>query len=178
MIAASLRLPPDASPAPVLRRTTSYIPLLRTADPMERSALLPPAHASSAGDDRPSVRVVVCDDEPHITLAVSLKLRKAGFEVETHPDGQSAWESVAANPPALIVTDCQMPRMSGLDLIRNVRREPRTTAVPTIMLTGKGFELDDAEMQREMGPVRLFPKPFSPRELLETVAELTAASAN
>ncbi|QDT17793.1 response regulator [Alienimonas californiensis] len=134
-----------------------------------------PTYSSStpAPGPGPSPRVVICDDEPHITLAVSLKLRKAGYEVEAHADGLSAWQSIFALPPALIVTDCQMPRMSGLDLLRSMRAEPRTASVPAIMLTGKGFELSSAEMQAELGPLRLFPKPFSPRELLDAVSALT-----
>jgi DNA-binding response OmpR family regulator len=120
-------------------------------------------------------RIVICDDEPHITLAVSLKLKKGGFQTETHPDGQAAWESVHADPPTLVVTDCQMPRMSGLDLLRAMRADPRTAGVPAVMLTGKGFELEKRDMEAEFGPVRLFPKPFSPRQLLEVVAELTAS---
>ena len=123
----------------------------------------------------PVRRVVVCDDEPHITRAVALKLKKAGFEVETHPNGRLAWESVAADPPAAIVTDCQMPEMSGLDLLRAVRGGPATAAVPALMLTGKGFELSAAELDEEVGPVRLFAKPFSPRQLLAAVEELVAA---
>ncbi|MFH5804165.1 response regulator [Alienimonas sp. DA493] len=140
------------------------------------SQSFPPA-APAAGSTPSPARVVICDDEPHITLAVSLKLRKAGYEVEAHPDGLSAWQSIAARPPALIVTDCQMPRMSGLDLLRSMRAEPRTAAVPAIMLTGKGFELSSVEMQSEMGPVRLFPKPFSPRELLDAVSAMMTSPA-
>ena len=124
---------------------------------------------------RPAARVIVCDDEPHITRAVALKLRKAGFEVETHPDGRAAWESADADAPALVVTDCQMPRMSGLEFLRALRAAPATAAVPAVMLTGKGFELSDAELQAELGPVRLFPKPFSPRQLLAAAEELLSA---
>ena len=130
------------------------------------------ASALPAGGVAAPQRIVVCDDEPHITLAVSLKLKKAGFQTETHPDGQAAWESVAASPPALLVTDCQMPRLSGLDLLRAMRSHPPTADVPAIMLTGKGFELRPEEMEAEIGNVRLFPKPFSPRQLLDVVAEL------
>lgn len=118
------------------------------------------------------VRVVVCDDEPHITRAVALKLRKAGFDAETHPDGRSAWESAAANPPELVVTDCQMPRMSGLEFLRAMRSDPATASVPVIMLTGKGFELNEPDLRAKFGRVRLFPKPFSPRQLLATAEQL------
>ena len=125
----------------------------------------------------PAARVVVCDDEPHITRAVALKLRKAGFDAETHPDGRSAWESASATPPALVVTDCQMPRMSGLEFLRAMRAEAATAVVPVVMLTGKGFELDEAELRAEFGPVRLFPKPFSPRKLLAAAEEMLAEAA-
>ncbi|MEM9702624.1 MAG: response regulator [Planctomycetota bacterium] len=124
------------------------------------------------GSDRASRRIVVCDDEPHITLAVSLKLRQAGFEVETFPDGQAAWESVEANPPAALVTDCQMPRLNGLDLLRRMRAEPSTAQTPAVMLTGKGFELSPDDLERQLGPALLFCKPFSPRDLLATVERL------
>ena len=126
--------------------------------------------------DPTAARVVVCDDEPHITRAVALKLRKAGFAPETHPDGRAAWESAAADPPALVVTDCQMPRMSGLDFLRAMRADPATAAVPVVMLTGKGFELNEDELRAEFDPVRLFPKPFSPRELLAAAERLLAAA--
>ena len=126
---------------------------------------------------RPAPRVIVCDDEPHITRAVALKLRKAGYTVETHPDGRAAWESAAAEPPGLVVTDCQMPRMSGLEFLRAMRANPATAAVPAVMLTGKGFELNDEELRAELGPVRLFPKPFSPRQLLTATEQLLAEAA-
>ena len=173
--------PPPRPPAPPGRSRSdarpAHLSLPACQDvSMHRATAFPPAPTTAAGAAGPPPRVVVCDDEPHITLAVALKLRKAGFAVETHPDGLAAWESVAADPPDLLVTDCQMPRMSGLELLRALRREPRTAAVPAIMLTGKGFELDAAAMQREMGPVRLFPKPFSPRELLDAVTALTTAA--
>ena len=119
----------------------------------------------------PAFRVVVCDDEPHITRAVALKLRKAGFDAETHPDGRAAWESASADPPGLVVTDCQMPRMSGLEFLRALRADPATAGVPVVLLTGKGFELDEAELRAEFGRVRLFPKPFSPRKLLAAAEE-------
>ena len=138
--------------------------------------LISPAAPARPTEPAAPLRVVVCDDEPHITRAVSLKLRRAGFEVETHADGQSAWESIRLDPPHLLVTDCQMPRMSGLDLLRAMRRESGTADLPAIMLTGKGFELREEEMEAEMGPVRLFAKPFSPRGLLDAVAALAAAT--
>jgi len=98
-----------------------------------------------------------------------MKLSKAGFAVETAPDGLSALEAVHREFPALVITDCQMPRMGGIELCRELRKDPRTKEMPVIMLTAKGYEFDHAEMKRELGLSQIVLKPFSPRELLQLV---------
>ena len=116
-----------------------------------------------------SLRIVVCDDEVHVTRSVAMKLSKAGFAVETAPDGLSALEAVRRELPALVITDCQMPRMGGIELCRELRKDPQTKELPVMMLTAKGYEFDHAEMKRELGLSQIVLKPFSPRELLQTV---------
>ena len=116
-------------------------------------------------------RIVICDDEPHITLAVSMKLSKAGFTVETAPDGMAAWELIQRDPPCLVITDCQMPRMNGIELCRLIRTQPETAHIPVFMLTAKGMELDRDALASELGVSRVILKPFSPRELLKAVNE-------
>lgn len=108
----------------------------------------------------------VCDDEPHIVLAVSLKFTKAGFRVTSDNNGQSAWESILRDPPQLLITDLQMPLLDGLGLIKKVRAHAELKEIPVILLTAKGFELDEAELQDEYGVQHIIPKPFSPRELV------------
>ena len=108
----------------------------------------------------------VCDDEPHIVLAVSLKFAKAGFRVTSDNNGQSAWESILRDPPQLLITDLQMPLLDGLGLIKKVRAHAELKEIPVILLTAKGFELDEAELQHEYGVQHIIPKPFSPRELV------------
>ena len=117
-------------------------------------------------------RIVVCDDEPHITRAVSMKLTKAGFSVEACPDGQAAWEAVQRERPVLVVTDYQMPRLDGLELCGKLRSDASTEDLPVILLTAKGFELNDEQMRAEYRINKIVVKPFSPRELLKTVEEL------
>ena len=90
-----------------------------------------------------SYRIHVCDDEPHIVLAVSLKFSKAGFQVSTANDGQAAWESIQRQPPQLLITDLQMPRLDGLGLIKRLRADPVLHELPVILLTAKGFELEE-----------------------------------
>lgn len=113
-----------------------------------------------------SYHVHVCDDEPHIVLAVSLKFSKAGFRVTTDNNGQSAWESIEREPPQLVVSDLQMPRLDGLGLVKQMRSHPKTKDIPVILLTAKGFELDEDEMCHEYGVQQVLCKPFSPRELI------------
>ena len=114
-------------------------------------------------------RIVICDDEAHITRAIQLKLTKAGFDVEPHPDGQAAWEAVQRECPRLVITDYQMPRMDGLSLCRQLRADEQTRTLPIILLTAKGFELEEQQLKEELGLSAMIPKPFSPRELLKTV---------
>ena len=122
-------------------------------------------------------RIHVCDDEPHIVLAVSLKFRKAGFEVSTASDGQAAWETIQTERPQVVISDLQMPRMDGLELVHQMRSEPRFEHVPVILLTAKGFELDEAELQEDLGINAVICKPFSPRELLALVRSLLGVTA-
>jgi len=114
-------------------------------------------------------RIVVCDDERHISLAVGMKLKKAGFNVEETQDGMSGLEAIQRDVPDLLIVDCQMPRMGGLELCRRLRAEPATEHLPIIMLTAKGYELDLPKIQSELWLSHIVFKPFSPRELLNTV---------
>jgi len=121
-------------------------------------------------------RILVADDEAHILHVVSLKLRNAGFEVTTAMDGEEALELCKAEPPDLLITDFQMPILSGLELCKSLRRDERTRVIPTIMLTAKGFDIESADMA-EAGISEVLAKPFSPRELLEKVNHLLAGEA-
>ena len=126
--------------------------------------------------DSMSYRIHVCDDEPHIVLAVSLKFSKAGFQVTSANNGLAAWELIQRDPPQLLITDLQMPRLDGLGLIKLLRAHPTLHDLPVILLTAKGYELDDEELQREYGVHRIVCKPFSPRELVALANSLLGAA--
>jgi DNA-binding response OmpR family regulator len=120
--------------------------------------------------------ILVADDETHILNVVSLKLRNAGFNVLTAQDGQEALEIALAEHPDLVITDYQMPFLSGLELSRRLHAEPSTAAIPVIMLTARGYHLE-AEDTQESGILRMLSKPFSPRHLLATVTEVLGGVA-
>lgn len=115
--------------------------------------------------------IYVCDDDSHIVRAISMKLRKAGFEVECFPDGLACWEKAQDRAPHMIITDLQMPRMNGLELCGKIRNFPETQAVPITLLTGKGFEFDHDEYIETLKITNVMVKPFSPKKLLTQVQE-------
>ena len=111
-------------------------------------------------------KILVADDEAHILHVVSMKLRNAGFEVITAMDGEEALELAKAELPDLVITDLQMPIMTGLDFCKGLRTCEQTQHTPAILLSARGFDIDPLEMA-EAGISAILGKPFSPRELLE-----------
>jgi CheY-like chemotaxis protein len=114
-------------------------------------------------------RVLLCDDEIAILRAAEFKLKKAGYEVHIASDGQAGWELIERIRPDMVITDCQMPRMNGLQLVERIRSEPALRDLPVVMLTAKGFELRPEELAAKWQVLAVLPKPFSPRELLQLV---------
>lgn len=119
-------------------------------------------------------RILLCDDEPHILRAAEFKFKRAGYDVVCANDGQEGWEQIELCRPDIVVTDCQMPRLSGLGLAERIRQTPATADLPVIMLSAKGFELPIDDLQKQYGIRSLMAKPFSPRELFARVEAVLA----
>lgn len=121
-------------------------------------------------------KVVVADDETHILHIVTMKLNNAGYQVLTAVDGEEALEVCLAEKPDLLITDFQMPLLTGLEVCRRLRENEATAKVPVIMLTARGFDISAHEMA-SAGIVELLSKPFSPREVLEKVQRIIGPAA-
>ena len=119
-------------------------------------------------------RILLCDDEIHILRAAEFKLKRAGYDVQTAGDGEEAWELIEAQRPDVLVTDYQMPRLDGFGLTQRVRENSDTRDLPVLMLTAKGFELSREELAEKWNVMAVVAKPFSPRELLQTVEKILA----
>jgi two-component system, OmpR family, alkaline phosphatase synthesis response regulator PhoP len=113
-------------------------------------------------------KILVVDDEVHIVQVVAIKLRNNGFEVITAENGAEGLELAVQERPDLIVSDYQMPVMSGLEMIENLRAKPETRDIPVVMLTARGFAIED-EKKQQLGVAACLSKPFSPRELLQAI---------
>jgi DNA-binding response OmpR family regulator len=122
-----------------------------------------------------SPTVLLADDEAHITCVVAQKLRSAGFTVVTARDGAEAFELACKVCPALVVTDLQMPQLSGLELAEKLKLAPQTANTPVIMLTARGYILEPG-MTARTNIRELMAKPFSARELLQRVTEILGAA--
>src|SRR5262245_13305231 len=118
--------------------------------------------------------VLLWHDELHILKAAEFKLGRAGYEVQCAGNGREGWEAIQRRKPDILVTDLQMPQMDGFQLARKVRENPATCDLPIIMLTGKGYEMSKQDVTSQFGIARVMNKPFSPRELLQTVEETLA----
>ncbi|MBW6439455.1 response regulator [Actinoplanes hulinensis] len=112
--------------------------------------------------------ILVVDDDQDIASFVEFNLKVHGFEVIRARDGQEALELLEEHRPALAVVDWMMPRMDGVELIRHMRAEPLTSALPVIMLTAKSMTVDKV-FGLTTGADDYLVKPFDTAELLARV---------
>jgi DNA-binding response OmpR family regulator len=119
--------------------------------------------------------ILVADDEPHIGRIIKMKLEQGPFRVSLAYDGQEALDFINADEHLdLALLDLMMPRLSGLDVLRQVRSQERFKSLPCIILTAGG----EAKHERDalaLGATQFLTKPFSPKKLYALVARLTGA---
>ncbi|RYF95934.1 MAG: response regulator transcription factor, partial [Caulobacteraceae bacterium] len=112
-----------------------------------------------------SPTIALVDDDRNILTSVSIALQSEGFTVRVYSDGEAALKALLDNPPDLAVLDIKMPRMDGMELLRRLREK---SSVPTIFLTSKDDELDEA-LGLAMGADDYITKPFSQRLLIARI---------
>jgi two-component system phosphate regulon response regulator PhoB len=110
--------------------------------------------------------ILVVDDEVDLVDSVQYSLQREGFEIRTAHSGGAALIEARRRPvPDLILLDLMLPDRSGLDVCRELKRDPATSAVPVVMLTARGSEVDRV-VGFELGADDYVVKPFSVRELV------------
>ncbi len=113
--------------------------------------------------------ILLADDEFHVTHLLARKLEAAGYSVVIARDGREAMDLASEHMPDLIITDLQMPHMSGLELAKAIYQDH--PSVPIIMLTARGYLVGDSEIS--MTNIQtIVPKPFSTRRVLGMVIEI------
>jgi twitching motility two-component system response regulator PilG len=126
--------------------------------------------APSAASALPAVRVLVIDDSNTIRRSAEIFLRQGGHEVILAEDGFDALAKVNDHTPDLIFCDILMPRLDGYQTCAIIKRNPRFTAVPVIMLSSKDGVFDKAR-GRMVGSEDYLTKPFTKEQLLRAVAQ-------
>ncbi|KPQ24929.1 MAG: Response regulators consisting of a CheY-like receiver domain and a winged-helix DNA-binding domain [Halomonas sp. HL-48] len=116
-------------------------------------------------------KVLVVDDEPNILISLEFLMQQAGFDVITAEDGEQALAHVQQAPPDLILLDISLPGISGFDVLEQLRQQTATAALPIIMLTAHGREVE-REKGMALGADDYITKPFSTQALVEKVNAL------
>jgi phosphate regulon transcriptional regulator PhoB len=116
-------------------------------------------------------RVLIIEDDRDIVELVRYNLANEGFQVSAAHDGSTGLSTLKKTPPDLLLLDLMLPKLSGLDICREIRRDDSLNRLPILMLTARGEEADRV-VGLEMGADDYVTKPFSPRELLARVKAL------
>jgi putative two-component system response regulator len=110
-------------------------------------------------------QILVVDDCPRITALLERMLKDDGHQVSVAADGQEALAAIAASPPDLILTDLDMPHVSGFELCNRVKRDPATRLIPILIITGE--QAFAAKLRGwELGADDFLTKPFDRVEVL------------
>jgi len=112
--------------------------------------------------------IALVDDDKNILQSLSVALEAEGFAVRTYNDGAEALKAITAQPVDLAILDIKMPRMDGMELLSNLRKQ---SAMPVIFLTSKDDEVDEV-LGLRMGADDYIKKPFSQRLLVERIRAL------
>jgi len=116
-------------------------------------------------------RILVVEDDKDIVELVRYNLEKDGYQVAANSDGATGLAQIRKTPPDLLILDLMLPKFSGLDICKEVRRDVSLNRLPILILTAKGEEADRV-VGLELGADDYVTKPFSPRELVARVKAL------
>jgi two-component system alkaline phosphatase synthesis response regulator PhoP len=121
----------------------------------------------------PEITVLFADDEAHVTHVMSRAAKAAGYTVFTAEDGEEAYELAGAHRPNLIVTDLQMPYMSGIDLAQRLMEHNELKRIPVILLSARGYVVE--QESRLLTNIRaVIEKPFNARDVMARIQAMLA----
>jgi two-component system chemotaxis response regulator CheY len=118
--------------------------------------------------------ILIVDDSSSVRQQVSIVLTHAGYTVVEAEDGRAATLMLARPGISLVISDINMPRMNGLELLENIKRSPRHRTIPVLMLTSERHP-DLVERAKKAGAAGWIVKPFDAANLLTAIAKLLPA---
>ena len=126
--------------------------------------------------EAPTPLVLVVDDSITVRRVTQRLLQREGYRVALAADGQQALEMLQGEPPAIVLSDIEMPRMDGFELARQIRADPLLNALPIVMITSRMAE-KHREHALALGVNHYLGKPYSEEELLSLVRRYTSVQA-
>ena len=139
------------------------------AQALARSGVPVPGIVAAAAEPVRTPLVMVVDDSLTVRRVTQRLLVREGYRVALAKDGLDALEQLAAERPVVLLSDIEMPRMDGFDLVRNVRADPRLADLPVVMITSRIVQ-KHRDYAAELGVDHYLGKPYSEEELLSLVA--------
>jgi DNA-binding response OmpR family regulator len=110
-------------------------------------------------------RVLIADDEPHIAMVLKLHLERAGYSVETAANGRTAFEAIQRRAPDALITDIQMPLMTGRELCEAIEKSLPSRTFPILVMTSRTGR-EEREWTAAMGLLEFLEKPVSMRAVV------------
>ena len=118
-------------------------------------------------------KIVICDDEPHVLRVLKRSLEKEGYGVAAYPNGEFALQHIRQEQPDVLITDIQMPRMTGEELCKQIQLEFPDRNFLIFVLTSR-TEIEHREWSREIDNLQFLEKPVSIRDLINMLAKYFA----
>src|SRR4051794_32299975 len=127
--------------------------------------------AAFPGADDLEVRILVVDDDPSVRRLVSVQLGLAGHEVHITDNGPAALLLIGSIEPDLVILDVMMPEVTGWQVLRALRADPRYALLPVLMLTAAA-QPADIKLSYELGASSVIGKPYDGERLTQMVEAL------
>jgi two-component system OmpR family response regulator len=118
-----------------------------------------------------AVDILIAEDEPSILESLDFILRRAGWTISSVTDGDAALEAVRRLKPRVVVLDVMLPKRSGFEVLKQIRANPETQALPVLILTAKGQQ-QDRRIAEQLGADVFVTKPYANAEVVGAVRQL------
>jgi DNA-binding response OmpR family regulator len=116
-------------------------------------------------------KILIAEDDRDIRELIAISLKYAGYEVILAADGQQAVELTIAEKPDLIILDVRMPRLTGFEVLEQIKDRPEFIDTPVAILSAKGQE-SEIQAGLELGATQYILKPFAPDELIAKIKQI------
>ena len=118
-----------------------------------------------------AVDILIAEDEPSILESLDFILRRAGWTISAVTDGDAALEAVRRLKPRVLVLDVMLPKRSGFEVLKQIRADAETHALPVLILTAKGQQ-QDRRIAEEFGADVFVTKPYANADVVGAVRQL------